>query len=109
MLDYFKNNPADLLDAFPTPEGSEDGEPKVNHLADFTTGLTPKKNFKFSFKSEGLLNKSSNSRAGANRPPGMNRRSICESPLNKSFNNNQALTPYKKDNRLNSASSCRSR
>ena len=46
MLNHFKNNPADLLDALPTPEGSEDG----NALKGFESGLTPKKNFKMHFK-----------------------------------------------------------
>jgi len=46
MLEYFKSNPADLLDAFPTPEGSEEGD---KALSGFKTGLTPKRNFRFKF------------------------------------------------------------
>jgi hypothetical protein len=41
MLEYFKENPAALMDALPTPKGSEDGDA----LDGFKTGLTPKKNF----------------------------------------------------------------
>ena len=41
MLEYFKENPAALMDALPTPKGSEEGD----ELGDFKTGLTPKKNF----------------------------------------------------------------
>ena len=38
VLDYFKKNPEDLLDAMPTPpEGAEDEKA----LADFQSGLTP--------------------------------------------------------------------
>ena len=38
ILDYFKKNPEDLLDAMPTPpEGAEDEKA----LADFQSGLTP--------------------------------------------------------------------
>lgn len=47
MLDYFKKNPAALLDAIPTPKNEEEGE---TLLKDFTTGLTPKKNFNFKFR-----------------------------------------------------------
>jgi len=39
MMDYFKENPAALLDAMPTPREDDD----TGLLADFTTGLTPKK------------------------------------------------------------------
>jgi hypothetical protein len=39
MMDYFKANPAALLDAMPTPREEDD----AGLLADFTTGLTPKK------------------------------------------------------------------
>ncbi len=57
MMEYFKENPSALLDAMPTPKGSEGEDPNI--LADFTTGLTPKKNnFKFGDP-------------GPNRPPGL--------------------------------------
>ena len=58
MMDYFKENPKALLDAMPTPRGEE--EEDTNALADFTTGLTPKKNFTFKFGD-----------VGPNRPPGL--------------------------------------
>jgi hypothetical protein len=58
MIDYFKENPKALLDAMPTPRGEE--EEDQNALADFTTGLTPKKNFSFKFGD-----------VGPNRPPGL--------------------------------------
>ena len=58
MLEYFKENPKALLDAMPTPRGEEEDDPNV--LADFTTGLTPKKNFSFKFGD-----------VGPNRPPGL--------------------------------------
>lgn len=58
MMDYFKENPKALLDAMPTPRGEEEEDP--NALADFTTGLTPKKNFTFKFGD-----------VGPNRPPGL--------------------------------------
>ena len=57
-MDYFKSNPKALLDAMPTPRGSD--EEDKNALADFTTGLTPKKNFSFKFGD-----------VGPNRPPGL--------------------------------------
>jgi hypothetical protein len=45
MMDYFKENPAALMDAMPTPPGEEEDR---NALADFKSGLTPqKKAFKF--------------------------------------------------------------
>lgn len=55
MLNHFKDNPDDLMNAFPTPEGSDDegtmAKPK---------GATPKKEFGFKFgsnlKSTGLAN-----------------------------------------------------
>jgi hypothetical protein len=110
MLDHFKENPADLLDAFPTPEGSEEGE---NELKGFKTGLTPKKNFKYNFgsKTDGLMSKSFNSRTGPklNNNSSIHRpgSSFGKSPMRdslKGLSNNQALTPYKKSsNRLNSA------
>ena len=37
MISFFKENPAMLLDAIPTPREDE------NALADFKSGLTPKK------------------------------------------------------------------
>jgi hypothetical protein len=56
MMDYFKENPAALLDAMPTPREEDDAA----HLADFTTGLTPKKqSFKFGAGID----------VGPNRPP----------------------------------------
>jgi len=55
MLDHFKNNPDDLMDAFPTPEGSDDEGQKAK-----PKGFTPKKDFSFKFggnlKSTGLAN-----------------------------------------------------
>ena len=45
MMDYFKKNPQALMDAIPTPPGEEE----YDALADFHTGLTPKKNFQFKF------------------------------------------------------------
>lgn len=50
MLSYLKDNPAALLDAIPTPREG-DGDP----LADFKTGLTPKKNFNFKFNMNILI------------------------------------------------------
>jgi hypothetical protein len=38
MMDFFKENPAALLDAIPTPR-----EEKEDLLADFRSGLTPKR------------------------------------------------------------------
>lgn len=38
MMAYFKGNPAALLDALPSPTGSEEDK---NALRDFKTGLTP--------------------------------------------------------------------
>lgn len=38
MMDYFKENPAALMDALPTPKGSEE---------EARTGLTPKKGFTY--------------------------------------------------------------
>lgn len=58
MIEYFKDNPKALLDAMPTPRGEEEDDP--NALADFTTGLTPKKNFSSKFGD-----------VGPNRPPGL--------------------------------------
>jgi hypothetical protein len=47
MMDYFKENPAALLDAIPTPREDE------NELNDFRSGLTPKKDsMKFQFNNE---------------------------------------------------------
>ena len=44
-MEYFKENPAALMDAMPTPPGEEEDR---NALADFKSGLTPqKKTFKF--------------------------------------------------------------
>lgn len=40
-MDYFKTNPGALLDALPSPTGSDDEDA----LAGFNTGLTPKKTF----------------------------------------------------------------
>ena len=40
MLEYFKGNPAALLDALPSPTGSEEDK---KALGDFKTGLTPQK------------------------------------------------------------------
>ena len=45
MMEYFKENPAALLDAIPTPREDE----QESLLADFKSGLTPKKNFKMVF------------------------------------------------------------
>jgi hypothetical protein len=39
MMNYFKENPAALLDAIPTPR-----EEEQETLADFKSGLTPKHN-----------------------------------------------------------------
>ena len=39
MMDFFKANPAALMDAFPTPPGSDQGEPVPDYRAgqmDFT-------------------------------------------------------------------------
>jgi hypothetical protein len=49
MLEYFKGNPAALLDALPSPTGSEEDK---KALGDFKTGLTPQKamNTKFGSK-----------------------------------------------------------
>lgn len=44
MLEFFKENPNILLDAIPTPRAEEQ-----DALADFKSGLTPKKNFSFKF------------------------------------------------------------
>jgi len=44
MMEYFKGNPAALMDAIPTPR--EDDEAVLN---DFKSGLTPKKGVKMSF------------------------------------------------------------
>jgi hypothetical protein len=56
MMDYFKENPSALLDAMPTPPGEEED---AGLLADFRTGLTPKKSaFKFGTYDN-----------GPNRPP----------------------------------------
>jgi hypothetical protein len=58
MMEYLKENPKALLDAMPTPTGEEEDDPNI--LADFTTGLTPKKNFSFKFGD-----------VGPNRPPSL--------------------------------------
>ena len=50
MLDYFKKNPDALMDAIPTPPGGDEDE---KALADFRTGLTPKKSFNFKFGDSG--------------------------------------------------------
>lgn len=57
MMDYFKENPAALMDAMPTPRGEEED---AGLLSDFRSGLTPKKQ---SFKFGGGVD------VGPNRPP----------------------------------------
>ena len=55
MMDFFKENPAALLDAIPTPR--EDDE---SVLADFKSGLTPKRNsLKMSFNDSVRIQRSS--------------------------------------------------
>ena len=56
MLDYFKKNPDALLDAIPTPPGDDQDE---KALADFRTGLTPKrgKAFKFGGGADKVMNR----------------------------------------------------
>lgn len=55
-MEYLKENPAALLDAMPTPRGEEED---ANSLADFKSGLTPKKH---SFQFGGPVD------VGPNRP-----------------------------------------
>lgn len=49
MLEYFKGNPAALLDALPSPTGSEEDK---KALSDFKTGLTPQKGMTTKFGSK---------------------------------------------------------
>jgi hypothetical protein len=46
MLDYFKKNPEALMDAIPTPPDEEEDD---LILKDFSSGLTPKRNYNFKF------------------------------------------------------------
>jgi hypothetical protein len=62
MLEYFKGNPAALLDALPSPTGSEEDK---KALGDFRTGLTPQRGMSTKFGSK------FQSVNGVNRPPGV--------------------------------------
>ena len=55
-MDYFTKNPQALMDAIPTPRADDEDE-----LADFRTGLTPKKGFSFKFGNEPTQNRPSTS------------------------------------------------
>ena len=54
MLDYFKKNPDALMDAIPTPPGGDEDE---KALADFRTGLTPKRGKAFKFGGDKHINR----------------------------------------------------
>ena len=54
MLDYFKKNPDALMDAIPTPPGQDEDD---KALADFRTGLTPKRGKAFKFGGSKIVNR----------------------------------------------------
>ena len=54
MLDYFKKNPSALMDAIPTPPAQDEDD---EALADFKTGLTPKRGKAFKFGGDRVINR----------------------------------------------------